>query len=67
MANLKFSEKQLFEKLFDRSGYVLNFSDRTFKEFFRDFNINIEDNKYNEIFMAHLFSVFVVVHIVYRF
>ncbi len=46
MANLKFSEKQLFEKLFDRSGYVLNFSDRTFKEFFRDFNINIEDNKY---------------------
>ena len=46
MANLKFNEKQLFEKLFDRGGYVLDFSDRTFKEFFSDFNINIEDNKY---------------------
>ncbi len=29
MANLKFNEKQLFEKLFDRGGYVLNFSNRT--------------------------------------
>jgi len=46
MANLKFNEKQLFEKLFDRGGYVLNFTDRTFREFFSDFNINIEDNKY---------------------
>ena len=46
MADLKFNEKQLFEKLFDRDGYVLDFSDRTFKEFFSDFNINIEDKKY---------------------
>ena len=46
MASLKFNEKKLFEKLFDRGGYVLDFSDRTFKEFFSDFNINIEDNKY---------------------
>jgi len=48
MASLKFNEKQLFEKLFDRGGYVLDFSDRTFKEFFSDFNINIEDNKYHK-------------------
>jgi len=46
MANLKFNEKKLFEKLFDRSGYVLDFSDRTFKDFFSDYTINIEDNKY---------------------
>lgn len=46
MAKLKFNEKQLFEKLFDRGGYVLEFSNRTFKEFFSDFNINIEDNRY---------------------
>ena len=46
MANLKFNEKQIFEKLFNRNGSVLDFSDRTFKEFFNDFNINIEDSKY---------------------
>jgi len=46
MANLKFNEKQLFEKLFNRGGYVLEFTDRTFKEFFIDYNINIEDDKY---------------------
>ncbi len=45
MANLKFSEKQLFEKLFDRGGYVLDFSNRTFEEFFKDFNIEIFSEK----------------------
>jgi len=48
MANLKFSEKQLFEKLFDRGGYVLDFSNRTFEEFFNDFNISIFSEKYNK-------------------
>ena len=48
MANLKFSEKQLFEKLFDRGGYVLDFSNRTFEEFFRDYNVNIFSEKYNK-------------------
>jgi len=48
MANLKFSEKQIFEKLFDRGGYVLDFSNRTFEEFFRDFNINIFSEKFNK-------------------
>lgn len=47
MANLKFNEKQLFEKLFDRGGYVLNFSNRTFEEFFKDFNVAIYSDKYS--------------------
>ena len=47
MANLKFNEKQIFEKLFDNGGYVLDFSNRTFEEFFQDFNISIYANKYN--------------------
>ena len=47
MANLKFNEKQIFEKLFDNGGYVLDFTNRTFEEFFQDFNISIYTNKYN--------------------
>lgn len=37
MANLYFNQKKLFEKLFQGSfiGYVLNFLDRTFNEFFK--------------------------------
>ena len=46
MANLNFNQKQLFEKLFDRGGYVLNFTDRTFSEFFKDFHVNIDSKKY---------------------
>ena len=43
MASLNFNQKQLFEKLFqgDSAGYVLNFSDRTFSEFFKDLKIYI--------------------------
>lgn len=48
MANLNFIQKQLFEKLFDRGGYVLNFNDRTYSEFFKDFNINIDSSKYHK-------------------
>lgn len=49
MANLTTNDKQLLEKLFQMgSGYVLNFSDRTMEEFFRDdVGINIYDKKYN--------------------
>ena len=47
MANLKFNEKQIFEKLFDNGGYVLDFTNRTFEEFFQDFNISIYSNKYS--------------------
>jgi len=46
MSSLKFHEKPIFEKLLDRGGYVLNFSDRTFSEFFREHNVNIDDDKY---------------------
>jgi len=48
MANLKFNQKKLFEKIFDKGGYVLDFTDRTFVEFFSDFNINIEADKYHK-------------------
>lgn len=46
MANLKTHEKIIFEKLFDRSGYVLNFSDATFREFFNEYKIDIDHQKY---------------------
>jgi hypothetical protein len=49
VATLTTTEKQILEKLFQMgSGYVLNFSDRTFGEFFRDdLQIDIFDPKYN--------------------
>lgn len=47
MADLKFKEKQLFEKIFDDGGYVLDFSNRTFEEFFNDFSISIYSPKYS--------------------
>lgn len=48
MANLSTNEKQILEKLFQmKSGYVLNFSDRSMSEFFReDVGIDIYDEKY---------------------
>lgn len=49
MASLTTNEKQILEKLFQMSsGYVLNFSDRTIGEFFRDdIGVDIYNNKYN--------------------
>lgn len=49
MAKLTTTEKQILEELFQMSGgYVLNFSDRTFGELFRDdLGVNIFDQKYN--------------------
>jgi hypothetical protein len=48
MATLNTSEKQILEKLFQMGdGYVLNFSDRTMGEFFKDdLAIDIYDQKY---------------------
>lgn len=48
MANLSTSEKQILERLFQMGdGYVLNFTDQSFAEFFRDdFGMNIFDDKY---------------------
>lgn len=48
MASLTTNEKQILEKLFQMGGgYVLNFSDRTMGEFFRDdLKLNIYSKKY---------------------
>lgn len=49
MATLKFREKNLLEEFLEMGGgYVLNFSDRTFADFFRDFDIGINDAPYVE-------------------
>ena len=49
MIKLTFIEKNKFEKLFGmKSGYVMDFSDRTFQEFVGDaVGIDIYDEKYN--------------------
>lgn len=49
MAKLTTTEKKILEQLFQMGGgYVLNFSDRTFGEFFHDdLGIDIFDQKYN--------------------
>ncbi len=49
MAKLTTNDKEILEELFQmRGGYVLNFSDRTFGEFFQnDMALNIFDPKYN--------------------
>jgi len=46
MSTLKAHEKIIFEKLFDRGGYVLDFTDPTFSAFFREHHVAIDDPKY---------------------
>jgi len=46
VSSLKSNEKIYFERLFDRGGYVLNFTNCTFSEFFRENNLNIDLPKY---------------------
>jgi hypothetical protein len=47
MASLRFREKGLLEEFFEMGGgYVLNFSDRSFAAFFRDFAIDIDSEPY---------------------
>jgi hypothetical protein len=48
MANIRSIDMMLLDELFDmQSGYVLNFSDRTMREFFAfEFNIDIDDPVY---------------------
>lgn len=49
MASLRFREKILLEEFLEMgSGYVLNFSDRTFADFFQDFDVEIDDASYLE-------------------
>jgi hypothetical protein len=49
MSSLDTNDKQVLEKLFQmEGGYVLNFSDRTFQEFFKDdVRVEIYAEKYN--------------------
>lgn len=46
MANLDLIEKSKLEDLLMGDGYVLDFNDAKFAEFFRDIGINIDDPKY---------------------
>ena len=47
MSSLTYSEKRYLKNILDmHSGYVLDFSDRTFGEFFDQYNIDIHDIKY---------------------
>lgn len=59
MANLTFAEKQLIEIVFNMSGgFVLNFSNREFKEFMKDvvdYDIYV---KYPELSKAKMFREF---------
>jgi hypothetical protein len=49
MSKLRFREKQVLEAFLEMGGgYVLNFSDRTFAEFFADFDVDIDDPRYSE-------------------
>jgi len=50
VSSLKSHEKVIFEKLLKspdgKEGYVLNFSDRTYSEFFNELGLRIDDVKY---------------------
>lgn len=46
MSKLKFHEKAVFEKLFNRGGYVLDFNEPRFSSFFAEYGININQAKY---------------------
>jgi hypothetical protein len=48
MSNLSGRDKRQLEKLFDMgSGYVMFFNNRTFSEFFSEYNVNIYDDRYS--------------------
>ena len=47
MAILRHLDKKILEQLFDRGGYVLDFNNRSFSDFFNDHYINIDAHKYH--------------------
>lgn len=50
MSDLSGAERRKLEKLFDMGGgYVLNFSDRTFGEFFDEYRVEIDAERYKEV------------------
>ena len=47
MANISFSDRRLLDKLFVQNGYVLDFNNATFSEFFRsEIGVDIDDPRY---------------------
>ncbi len=47
MANIKLSDKKLLEEAFGmNNGYVLDFSDKSFAEFFSAIGVDITDEQY---------------------
>lgn len=49
MSNLKENDRRKLEELLNmKSGYVLDFTDRTFGDFFRDYGINIDEKHYQQ-------------------
>jgi hypothetical protein len=59
MANLNFSEKQLIESVFDMStGYLLDFTNREFKEFMKDVVSYDIYKKYPDLSKAKMFRAF---------
>ncbi len=46
MSILRFHEKAIFEKLLNRSGYVLDFNESRFSGFFTEYGIDINQAKY---------------------
>jgi len=49
MSSLTFTDKKLFEKLFDMdSGYLLDFSNSSLQEFLNDYEIDLGNNKYDK-------------------
>ncbi|MEM5557393.1 hypothetical protein AAHK07_02610 [Aliarcobacter cryaerophilus] len=49
MANLNFTQKQHFEKIFEmESGYLLDFSNSSLQEFMNDFEIDLGSPKYDK-------------------
>lgn len=48
MANLTAHDRRKLEKLFGMgSGYVMGFSNRTFRDFFGEYNVDIYDDRYS--------------------
>lgn len=47
MSSLKHNERMIFKKLFDNGAYLLDFTTLDFLSFFQDFDITIDDDRYN--------------------
>ena len=58
MVVIRHIDKQLLEGAFGMgNGYVLNFSDKTFAEYFASIGVNIDDGKYKVKFkLLEIFS-----------